>query len=94
MVSTLKANRFFDTGLGYQLGESNTAMILQQYALGKPWSKDLQNSLQSQFGSEATQSNPLGGLVPDIPGALMFVAVIFVGITFIILGGIIVLRKK
>lgn len=29
----------------------------------------------------------------DIPGALMFMAVILVGITFIILGGIIVLRK-
>lgn len=30
----------------------------------------------------------------DIPGALMFVAVILIGITFLILGGIIVLRKK
>ena len=32
--------------------------------------------------------------IPDIPGALMFVAVVLIGLTFLILGGLIGLRKK
>jgi len=40
------------------------------------------------------QNAPLKVDIPDIPGALMFVAVVLIGLTFLILGGIIGLRSK
>lgn len=62
-------------------------------ALGKTWNKDLQDKLA---GQAITDANNIGNVLPniDVGAALMFVAIVLVGITFLILGGIVTLRKN
>ena len=69
------------------LGHPNDSTLMQFFTDHQVG--DLISKANSTLGIDT------GGLPNlDIPGALMFVAVILVGITFLILGGIIVLRKK
>lgn len=60
--------------------------------IGKEWNKSLQDTAQRQFQQSADEAKP--GINFDIVGAVMFLGVILVGIAFIGVGGLIVLRKK
>lgn len=69
------------------LGHPNDSTLMQFFT-GRPADEVLRKA-NSGFGIDTSG-------VPnfDIPSALMFVAVVLIGLTFMILGGIIVLRKK
>ena len=98
IVNTLWNNGMFgDPSNPATAGTSLTAMAVFKKDLasfiGKPWNKDLQNQIQGTVQASATEAGkPLFNF--DIPGVLMFLAVVLIGITFIIVGGIITLRKN
>ena len=91
IVDALDAHSMFGTGLAGLPAKEVTRSILSGH-IGQEWNKSLEVTLQSEFGAAANNANPINGLNLDIPGALTFVAVILVGITFLVLGGIIVLK--
>lgn len=91
IVNTLDANGWFGSGLAGLPSKEVTRGILKTH-IGQAWNKSLENTLQSEFGTSADQANPISGLGIDLSNALMFVAIILVGIAFLFLGGIIVLK--
>jgi hypothetical protein len=82
-ANTIVANfaQFFGAG-GHPLAANFTGQTVGS----------ISGTIQSS-GSTIAQASPLSGINLDIPGALMFVAVILVGIAFLALGGIIVLKR-
>ena len=73
--------------------EGVTRSILSSH-IGEPWTKGLEDTLQGEFNNGAKNATALGGLANlDIPGALTLVGIIFVGIAFLFLGGIILLKR-
>lgn len=97
IVSKLKSAGYFGQNglipdLSGAAAEGVTRSILTSH-VGEPWNKALEDTLQGEFNNGAKNATALGGLANlDLPGAITLVGVILVGITFLILGGIIVLK--
>ena len=75
------------------IGEGFVRDILNRH-IGEPWNKELQDKLQKEMLGTATSVNPLSGINLDVQSAVIFLAIVLVGIVFIGGGAIISLRKN
>lgn len=100
-IKTPEGQPVFGNTITGQAAESDFRKILAKYAtLNLPINTALP-SAGKESGSQDPLSLGLGvvGLTKpnfnfDIPGAIMFLGVILIGLTFIFVGGIITLRKR